>query len=101
MTSINHSVLITGANGGVGRALVAHFADRGWRVFAGVRRPAAGAELARGRRTVTPVRLDVLAAESRDEARRVVAEQLGRDGLAGLNGLVNNAGLSIDGPLEL
>lgn len=101
MTSVIRSVLITGANGGVGRVLVAHFADRGWRVFAGVRTPEAGVDLARGRRTVTPVRLDVLDELSRSEARRVVAERLEGEGLPGLGGVVNNAGASVDGPLEL
>ena len=93
--------MITGANGGVGRVLVAHFADRGWHVYAGVRTHAAGDELGRGRRTVTPVLLDVLDEDSRAEAARTVAEHLQRAGLAGLGGLVNNAGKSTDGPLEL
>jgi NAD(P)-dependent dehydrogenase (short-subunit alcohol dehydrogenase family) len=99
MTSIIRSVLITGASGGVGGALVDHFADAGWRVFAGVRTlPAA---TARRKPAVVPVRLDVLDPASLVDAQQTVADRLRRDGLAGLTGLVNNAGKSIDGPLEI
>jgi len=99
MTSIIRSVLITGASGGVGGALVDHFADAGWRVFAGVRTlPAA---TARRKPAVVPLRLDVLDPASLADAQQAVADQLRQDGLAGLTGLVNNAGKSIDGPLEI
>ena len=101
MTSVNRSVLITGASGGVGTALVSHLAGRGWRVFAGVRSAAAGASLAAGRPAVTPVELDILDHASLDRARAQIAEALETDGHAGLTGLVNNAGKSVDGPLEL
>ena len=101
MTSVNRSVLITGASGGVGTALVSHLAGRGWRVFAGVRSAAAGASLAAGRPAVTPVELDILDHASLGRARAQIAEALETDGHAGLTGLVNNAGKSVDGPLEL
>jgi NAD(P)-dependent dehydrogenase (short-subunit alcohol dehydrogenase family) len=103
MTSVNRSVLITGASGGVGTALVSHLAGRGWRVFAGVRvrSAATGASLAAGQLTVTPVELDILDRASLVQAREQIAEALERDGHAGLTGLVNNAGKSVDGPLEL
>lgn len=101
MTSINRTVLITGANGGVGRALVAHLADHGWRVFAGVRSLATAENLAAERPTVTPVQLDVVDQASLLQARAVVEGHLRAEGLGGLGGLVNNAGKSVDGPLEL
>jgi NAD(P)-dependent dehydrogenase (short-subunit alcohol dehydrogenase family) len=101
MTSVISSVLITGATGGVGSALVARLADRGWRVFAGARSPEAAARLAAGRTSVTPVELDVVNPASLAEARAVVTDHLRREGLPGLGGLVNNAGKSVDGPLEL
>jgi len=101
MTSINRAVLITGANGGVGRALVDRFAAAGWRVFAGVRAPASVDEPSRHRHSVVPVRIDVTDPAGLAGAYDVVAGQLREDGLAGLTGLVNNAGKSVDGPLEL
>jgi NAD(P)-dependent dehydrogenase (short-subunit alcohol dehydrogenase family) len=101
MTSVNRSVLITGASGGVGTALVSHLADRGWRVFAGVRSATAGAALAAGRPAITRVELDILDRGSLVRARAQIAGALETDGHAGLAGLVNNAGKSVDGPLEL
>jgi NAD(P)-dependent dehydrogenase (short-subunit alcohol dehydrogenase family) len=101
MTSITRSVLITGATGGVGSALVSRLADRGWRVFAGTRSLAAASSLAAGQPKVVPVELDVLDAASIARARTQIAEDLQRAGHEGLGGLVNNAGKSVDGPLEL
>lgn len=89
------TVLVTGASGGVGRAIVERLDGLGWRVFAGVRSAEAGARLAHGRRCVVPVVFDL-----RDEA----TIQAARDSIraaTGLQALVNNAGLSVDGPLEL
>jgi len=101
MTSVNRSVLITGAAGGVGSALVSHLAGRGWRVFAGVRSAAAGASLAAGLPAVTAVELDIVDRASLGRAHAQVARALSSDGYPGLAALVNNAGKSIDGPLEL
>jgi NAD(P)-dependent dehydrogenase (short-subunit alcohol dehydrogenase family) len=55
-----HSVVITGASTGIGKACALHMTRLGWRVFAGVRRAADGAALqdaAPG--ALTPVRLEV------------------------------------------
>jgi NAD(P)-dependent dehydrogenase (short-subunit alcohol dehydrogenase family) len=101
MTSDNRSVLITGASGGVGTALVSYLADRGWTVFAGVRSRAAGESLAAGRLEVIAVELDILDESSLARARAKVTEHLRRAGHCGLRGLVNNAGKSVDGPMEL
>ncbi|HZY74956.1 MAG TPA: SDR family NAD(P)-dependent oxidoreductase [Jatrophihabitantaceae bacterium] len=101
MTSINRAVLITGANGGVGRALVDHFVAGGWRVFAGVRSLASADAAVQGRAAVTAVRIDLTDAAGLADTHREVAEQLRREGLTGLAGLINNAGKSVDGPLEL
>lgn len=92
------SVLITGATGGVGRAAVTRLDQDGWRVFAGVRSAAAGERLVQGTSHVTPVRLDICDEASITAAQAEIAAAL--DG-AGLDALVNNAGLSVDGPLEL
>jgi short-subunit dehydrogenase len=101
MTSVNNSVLITGASGGVGTALAAHLAERGWLVFAGVRSLAAGSSLAARCRGVIPVEVDILDKSTLAKARAEVAGRLQREGRAGLRALVNNAGKSVDGPIEL
>lgn len=80
-------VLITGASGGVGTALTRALSDAGWRVIPAMRSPVGDA-----------IQLDVTDADSIARAAATVAERTGHDGLAGL---VNNAGIIVDGPLEL
>ncbi len=91
------SVLITGASTGIGRATALHLDRAGWKVFAGVRREddAEGLRAAGGER-LAPLMLDVTEAEQiAAAAERVSAEVPG-----GLDGLVNNAGIAVPGPLE-
>jgi NAD(P)-dependent dehydrogenase (short-subunit alcohol dehydrogenase family) len=91
-----NTVLITGANGGVGTALTKTLADDGWRVLAGVRSLEAAASL--GGRNVTPIQLDV----TDDDSIAAAADRIGRIvGSDGLDALVNNAGIIVQGPLEL
>lgn len=90
------SVLVTGASTGIGRATALRLDAAGWRVHAGVRREedaAALREVATG--ALQPLFLDVTDAEQIAAA----AERLGGAG-AELDGLVNNAGVAIPGPLE-
>jgi NAD(P)-dependent dehydrogenase (short-subunit alcohol dehydrogenase family) len=83
------SVLVTGASTGIGRATVLYLAERGFRVLAGVRRlPDAPSHP-----SVAPVLLDVTDSESIRAAARSTG---GRP----LDGLVNNAGIAVSGPLE-
>jgi NAD(P)-dependent dehydrogenase (short-subunit alcohol dehydrogenase family) len=69
------TVLITGASTGIGRATALRLASNGWNVFAGVRKAAAGEQLAaeptaQGR--ITPIQLDVTdAAQIADAAARI------------------------------
>jgi NAD(P)-dependent dehydrogenase (short-subunit alcohol dehydrogenase family) len=92
------TVLITGATGGIGSAAVRQLDRLGWRVFAGARNREAGERLAREGRAVRAVELEVTDESSIARARDEVAEQLGAQGL---DALVNNAGLVVQGPLEL
>jgi len=73
-------------------------AGRGWRVFAGVRKVADGEALLAGAEgQIIPVILDVT---NREQIKTVVQEVGAQCGAAGLQGVVNNAGIALAGPLE-
>lgn len=98
MQQENRSIVVTGASSGIGEATALHLDELGFRVFAGVRRDADGEALAkRASERLKPVRLDVTAADSIAAAVALVD----RETSGHLHGLVNNAGLSVNGPLEL
>jgi NAD(P)-dependent dehydrogenase (short-subunit alcohol dehydrogenase family) len=92
------SVLITGASTGIGRASALRLDADGWRVFAGVRRE----ENAEALREVASERLVPLILDVTDsEQIAAAAERVGEDlGDAGLDGLLNNAGIGVGGVLE-
>ena len=88
------SVLVTGAARGIGRSITEYLAHRGWDVVAGVRTDA-DAEAVAGvdARRITPVILDV----TNDAHIADLAGSLpGR-----LDGIVNNAGVVVNGPMEV
>jgi NAD(P)-dependent dehydrogenase (short-subunit alcohol dehydrogenase family) len=92
------SVLITGASTGIGRATALHLDGKGWRVFAGVRREEDAASLRdAGSERLVPLMLDVTDSAQIAEAVDRIGGEVG-DG--GLDGLVNNAGIAVPGPLE-
>lgn len=94
------TVLVTGASAGIGRACALHLDALGWRVFAGVRRSDDGTALEeRGSERLLALPLDVTDASSIAGAVRAVHDALGAP--ATLHALVNNAGVSEGGPLEL
>lgn len=98
MAQDDRYVVITGASTGIGAACAIACAGRGMTVFAGVRSHDAGERLARVAGTgIVPIHLDVTEAVSIEEAAETVRRRVG---LAGLWGLVNNAGVAIGSPLE-
>jgi uncharacterized protein len=89
------TALVTGANRGIGRALVEALAAEPLElVLAGVRDPSAFAPVD-GRAEVRPVRLDLSSRDSIDAGCDALGEQLDQIDL-----LVNNAGLMTGGLLE-
>jgi NAD(P)-dependent dehydrogenase (short-subunit alcohol dehydrogenase family) len=89
--------LVTGANSGIGRATVTALAAEGWHVFAGLHhRDDAGATY--DATHVTSVRIDVTDLQALRSAADEVAQHLGA---AGLDALVDNAGVGVAAPLEL
>jgi NAD(P)-dependent dehydrogenase (short-subunit alcohol dehydrogenase family) len=89
--SDTRNVLVTGASTGIGRATAEHLQGRGFHVIAGVRKEADGVELAT--RGIEIALIDVTDAATIE----ATAKQLGDRPLAGL---VNNAGISVGGPME-
>jgi NAD(P)-dependent dehydrogenase (short-subunit alcohol dehydrogenase family) len=93
------SVFITGASSGIGRDCALTLDRAGSRVFAGVRNERdaqALRDLASPK--LTPVLCDVTDYASVASAAQRVRELLAGEGL---DGLINNAGVSVSGPLEL
>jgi len=92
------NALITGTSSGIGEACVARLAERGWTVYAGVRRGEDGDRVkAQHPGDVRPVILDVTKPE---DIARVIAEIAREVGDRGLQALVNNAGVGVGGPVE-
>ena len=87
------SVLVTGASTGIGRATALLLHERGFRVFAGVRKDADAEALAAA--GLEPLILDVTNEQHIAGAATTIEESGG-----GLYGLVNNAGIASAAPLE-
>jgi NAD(P)-dependent dehydrogenase (short-subunit alcohol dehydrogenase family) len=92
------SVLVTGASTGIGRATALRLDAAGWRVFAGVRREADAESLREaGGERLAPLTLDIADAGQIAAAGERISTEVGA---GGLDGLVNNAGIGVPGPLE-
>jgi NAD(P)-dependent dehydrogenase (short-subunit alcohol dehydrogenase family) len=96
---MSQDALVTGASTGIGRAAVKVLTGRGWRVFAGVRKPADADSLRRefGDK-VAPLLIDVTDAKAVSAAAGEIRAALGG---RTLKGLVNNAGMAFGRPLAL
>jgi NAD(P)-dependent dehydrogenase (short-subunit alcohol dehydrogenase family) len=93
------AVLVTGASTGIGRATALHLERLGFDVYAGVRREEDGERVAAdssGR--CVPVLCDITDAAAIDTVAQRLTDELGD---AGLNGLVNNAGIAQPAPIEI
>jgi NAD(P)-dependent dehydrogenase (short-subunit alcohol dehydrogenase family) len=89
------NVFITGAATGIGAATTRRLAEAGYRVFAGVHQEAGSLARIPG---VQPVAIDVTDPSSVENAAKVVDETTGG---SGLRAVINNAGVIVQGPLEL
>lgn len=91
------SILITGVSSGIGNAAARAAIGRGWRVFGTLRQQSQAeglsAELGPG---FHPILLEVTDAEA---VGRAVAEVASALGAQRLDGLINNAGIAVAGPL--
>lgn len=90
------TVVITGASSGIGRAAAVGLSRAGWRVFAGVRKEADAESLRSDDASITPITVDVTDDATVAAASKLVLEETG----GRLDGLVNNAGIVVHGPVE-
>jgi NAD(P)-dependent dehydrogenase (short-subunit alcohol dehydrogenase family) len=96
---MNKTILVTGASTGIGWATSLELAEKGWRVFAAVRKEADAKKLrdaSSGK--ITTVIMDIVDYESVKRGAMEIEKALGG---AGLDALFNNAGISVQGPLEI
>jgi NAD(P)-dependent dehydrogenase (short-subunit alcohol dehydrogenase family) len=92
-----HAALVTGASSGIGQASAVLLAQRGFQVFASVRRQVDATRLSALGLDITPVFMDVSDQQSISAAKDVVTGHLPDEGLYAL---VNNAGIGLAGPVE-
>jgi NAD(P)-dependent dehydrogenase (short-subunit alcohol dehydrogenase family) len=91
--SAGGTVVVTGASSGIGEACALRLARGGFDVFAGARKDEDLERLDALHERITPLRLDVADESSVAAAKAHVGDRA-------LAGLVNNAGISVTGPLE-
>lgn len=90
-------VFISGASSGIGRACAVFLSQKGFKVFAGVRKESDGNILQKNAPgKIVPLFLDVLDPASINNAKKTVADETGGN----LFALINNAGIGSGGPVE-
>jgi NAD(P)-dependent dehydrogenase (short-subunit alcohol dehydrogenase family) len=92
---MDKTVFITGTSSGLGNACAKHFAERGWKVAATMRRPERDTTLSRYS-NIEVLKLDVT---SLDEVKEAIGRAIGAFGK--IDVVVNNAGIGTYGALEL
>ena len=91
-------VLITGASTGIGYATAIYLSKIGMKVYAGIRKESDKQKLiSEGPSSLTPVFLDVCDQDSISKSFDLIAKETGDCSF----NLINNAGLSLNGPLEI
>jgi NAD(P)-dependent dehydrogenase (short-subunit alcohol dehydrogenase family) len=91
------AVVVTGASTGIGRAAALRLDREGFTVFAGVRKLEDGESVrAEASERLEPVIIDVTDEAAIADTARLVGEATG----GRLAGLVNNAGITVQGPVE-
>ena len=92
------TVVITGASTGIGQACALYLDQKGFTVFAGVRKQAdAEALKEKSSKRLTPILLDVTNQQQVIESAKIVANSVGEGGIVGL---INNAGIAVAAPIE-
>ncbi len=93
------NVLVTGCSSGIGKAIVKYLIEKGFFVFGSVRKASDAQQLEAefGTKQFQALLFDVVDGEAIEKAVKIVADKVGKAGLAGL---VNNAGIAVGGPLK-
>ncbi len=92
------AVVITGTSSGIGKACALYLDKMGFKVYAGVRKPADGDNLKKeASDRLTPIILDVTNSESIAAAVSFIEKDTGGE----VFGLINNAGIGRGGALEV
>jgi NAD(P)-dependent dehydrogenase (short-subunit alcohol dehydrogenase family) len=96
-SNVERAVVVTGSSTGIGRACALYLDSLGFTVFAGVRKEADGESLKTEAPGIRPLIIDVTEAGTVAAAAAEIRAAVGSDGL---HGLVNNAGITVIGPIE-
>lgn len=92
-------VLISGASSGLGKALTMELAQRGWQVFAGIRKPQDAKQFSTDKTgNITSILLDVTNTAHIEAVFEQLQKELKAEGLAAL---INNAGINYIAPFEI
>ncbi len=95
MKNTQKTIFITGSSSGIGRETAKLLADKGYKVFAGVRRKKDKDELDKLSKNIIPVYIDVQISSSIDKAFWYVIKQTDK-----IDVLINNAGIVEACPVE-
>lgn len=91
------SILVTGSSTGIGKATALHLDQKGYKVYAGVRKESDAVTLkSESSKLLTPIILDVTDIKSIENSCKLINDDCTHE----LFGIVNNAGIGISGVLE-